>query len=314
MRACVSPRVPCVSLGLLSYLVTMSDAFTHSFATALPTHHNMRYATHATPTIHKPQPRAALSRRAIRRKRGDATQRRNEQNEGLKTFDNAATLGGAAALSKTPRQPFRYLAVVDVEATCERGSRPYVHEIIELPVVLVDLETLERVDEFHSYVRPTINTTLTEFCVKLTGITQAQVDAAPTLDVVLLELDGWLRERGLCPTPDESPHQRQFAFGTDGPWDLNYFLDGECRRKAIPKPLYFDKWVNLKQTFADHYKTRRCKIHKMLELQGMRFEGRLHSGIDDSRNIARIAIKMARDGATLYINEGSPPRRAFQSL
>jgi 3'-5' exoribonuclease 1 len=52
----------------------------------------------------------------------------------------------------------------------------------------------------------------------------------------------------------------------------------------------------------------------MLELQGMRFEGRLHSGIDDSRNIARIAIKMARDGATLYINEGSPPRRAFQSL
>jgi len=40
--------------------------------------------------------------------------------------------------------------------------------------------------EFHSYVRPTFNQTLTPFCVKLTGITQETVDVAPTLDKVLL--------------------------------------------------------------------------------------------------------------------------------
>ena len=53
---------------------------------------------------------------------------------------------------------------------------------------------------------------------------------------------------------------------------------------------------------------RPCKIHKMLELQGMRFEGRLHSGIDDTTNIARIALKLCADGAVLYLNEALPPR------
>ena len=243
---------------------------------------------------------ASGSKRANRRKRGAAADKLREQRQRL----------GHAATLRTPQkaQPFRYLAVLDVEATCERGSRPYEHEIIELPVVLVDLETLTLVDEFHSYVRPTVNTTLTDFCMKLTGITQSQVDNAPTLDPVLVQLDEWLNELGLV--HDDGV----FAFATDGPWDLRFFLDRECRRKAIPKATYFDKWINIKQSFADHYDCKRCKIHKMLELQGMRFEGRLHSGIDDSRNIARIAIKMVKDGATLYINEGLPSVRRYKNL
>lgn len=63
-----------------------------------------------------------------------------------------------------------------------------------------------------------------------------------------------------------------------------------------------------------HLKTRRCKIAKMLDIQGMKFEGRLHSGIDDSRNIARIAAKLIEDGSPMYINEGLPPRTAFRDL
>jgi len=164
--------------------------------------------------------------------------------------------------------------------------------------------------EFHSYVRPSINTTLTPFCTKLTGITQDTVDAAPSLDEVLLSFDKWLLEKGLVNTPKK----RAFAFGADGHFDLQFFLDGECKRKGIPKPEYFDKWVNVKQLFADHYKTRRCKIAKMLDIQGMKFEGRLHSGIDDSRNIARIAARLVQDGSPMYINEGLPPRQRFRDL
>jgi 3'-5' exoribonuclease 1 len=52
----------------------------------------------------------------------------------------------------------------------------------------------------------------------------------------------------------------------------------------------------------------------MLDIQGMKFEGRLHSGIDDSRNIARIAAKLIEDGSPMYINEGLPPRTAFRDL
>jgi|UniRef100_A0A7S3BTH8 3'-5' exoribonuclease 1 len=93
----------------------------------------------------------------------------------------------------------------------------------------------------------------------------------------------------------------------DGVWDLRYFLHGECTRKGISRAPYFDKWCNLKDLFADVYSVPPCKIQQMLELQGLQLEGRLHSGIDDTRNLARIAGRMRADGAVLYINEVIPP-------
>jgi len=54
----------------------------------------------------------------------------------------------------------------------------------EFPVVLVQWvedpsapggRRLEHVDTFHSYVQPTWQPKLTEFCIALTGITQVQV-------------------------------------------------------------------------------------------------------------------------------------------
>lgn len=41
----------------------------------------------------------------------------------------------------------------------------------------------------------------------------------------------------------------------------------------------------------------------MLEKLGMDYEGRPHSGLDDSKNIARIAIRMLQDGCELRVNE-----------
>ena len=204
-----------------------------------------------------------------------------------------------------PPSPFPYLCVCDLEATCDEASgfKNYEHEIIEMPVVVIDLNNGgEVVAEFHSYVRPTLNSTLTEFCTKLTGITQEQVDAAPTLAEVLVQFEQWRLEHNLTYTDDV----KNFAFAADGPWDLRYFLHGECTRKGISKAAYFDKWCNIKALFADFYHVRACKIHKMLQRQGMKFEGRLHSGIDDTRNIARIAARMRTDGAVLYVNEALP--------
>ena len=41
----------------------------------------------------------------------------------------------------------------------------------------------------------------------------------------------------------------------------------------------------------------------MLEEIGLTFEGRQHSGIDDTKNIARILMQIRRDGATPVANE-----------
>jgi len=208
--------------------------------------------------------------------------------------------------------PFRYLCVLDVEATCERNSKNYVHEIIEFPVVVVDLYDKAVVGEFHTYVRPTVNTTLSNFCTELTGITQERIEGAPTLDQVLESFEEWRLEQGLVHS-DNFVGAEDFAFAADGPWDLRFFLHAECTRKGITKPVYYDKWVNIKSMFADFYRTRSCKIHKMLEIQNMRFEGRLHSGIDDTRNIARIALRMSEDGCDFYVNEALPTRDRIAS-
>lgn len=240
---------------------------------------------------------AHMPRRSRQRRRGKATAERAAEADVVRP-------SGESARSL----PFRYLCVCDVEATCDRNTKfaDFAHEIIEFPVVVVDLEAGGGVvDEFQSYVRPTQNATLSAFCTELTGITQRQVDEAPALPQVLEAFERWRLERGYLGDAEA----RDFAFGTDGPWDLRFFLHGECARKGLPKPAYYDKWVNIKQLFADHYGKRPCKIHKMLQLQGMRFEGRLHSGIDDTRNIARIALKMRDDGCTFYLNEALPPRQ-----
>lgn len=45
-------------------------------------------------------------------------------------------------------------------------------EIIEFPAVLLNCHTGKVEDEFQFYCRPVINPSLTDYCIKLTGITQ----------------------------------------------------------------------------------------------------------------------------------------------
>lgn len=81
---------------------------------------------------------------------------------------------------------YRYLYCVDLEATCDEVGKsesprpltvvPDQMETIEVGLVVLDLETLEIVDEFQRFVRPQINPTLTDFCRRLTSIQQADVD------------------------------------------------------------------------------------------------------------------------------------------
>ena len=57
------------------------------------------------------------------------------------------------------------------------------------------------------------------------------------------------------------------------------------------------RWLDLRKAYAEFHGVRSCNVKKMLAGAGMTFEGRLHSGIDDTRNIARIAIHLLRSGA-----------------
>lgn len=209
--------------------------------------------------------------------------------------------------------PFDFYAVLDFECTCERNARSFKHEIIEFPVVFLNARTLEVEMEFRRYVRPTEQPSLSKFCSELTGIEQRSVDSADTLDVVLSEFDRFLRDHGLSATKGEGTEAsrlRTFVITTDGPWDVLSFLRKECLRKDLSLQAYWDNFVDVRHQYALWYNVRRCGIRKMLHQCGLEFQGREHSGIDDARNIARIAAEMIRAGCPLA-SESSKSREKF---
>lgn len=201
-----------------------------------------------------------------------------------------------AKLKVNGKTHYDFIAVIDFEATCDENNPSYRHEIIEFPIVLVDVDKMEIVDKFQEYVRPVVNPKLTPFCTQLTGISQEQVDKADTFPTVLQRVESWLEEHQLG-------LEKSFAVLTDGPWDMFRFMYYQCKESGIEMPKWSHKWVNIRKSYCNFYQCGRGGIETMLSNLGMKFEGSPHSGLDDSINIARIAIKMLSDGCGLNVNE-----------
>jgi 3'-5' exoribonuclease 1 len=171
---------------------------------------------------------------------------------------------------------YDYIGVVDFEATCIESSQfnKYPNEIIEFPIVLVNARTLQIEDTFSLYCKPTINPKLSEFCTKLTGITQHTVDKAEEFPVVLEKVNDWLTSKQLI-----GPNKKyEFALATDGPWDMQHFLDLQCHHSGIEYPYWAKEWINIRKMFANWYGTRPCGISKMLSYFELQFEGNEHCG------------------------------------
>jgi inhibitor of KinA sporulation pathway (predicted exonuclease) len=192
-----------------------------------------------------------------------------------------------------------YYAIIDFECTCwARGGMgdPYIpdHEIIEFPAVFLNSQTLKVEFEFHSYVRPTEEPKLADFCSELTGIDQETVSKAESLDVIIRKFQTFLIKN----------HITSFTVCADGPWDFEKFLYPECIRKGITYPAWGEKWLDVRKRFAEFFLLEKwIGVNEMLNYLEFDFEGRPHSGIDDARNIARIVkVLHERVGKTLRTN------------
>ena len=185
--------------------------------------------------------------------------------------------------------PWDCFAVLDFEATCENNVKLDPQEIIEFPLVLVDAQTLERVDEFRTYVRPERNPKLTQFCTELTGILQEQVDAAPVWTEALKQAQKWLRKRsyGRC------------LLVTCGDWDLRQMMPAQCKLHGEAVPADFLHWLNIKILFEQVTGKRKTGMAGMLTELEMTLDGRHHCGLDDCRNIARILQELLRRGGDI---------------
>ncbi|CAM8964525.1 unnamed protein product [Rhodiola kirilowii] len=185
-------------------------------------------------------------------------------------------------------QEFQYFVVIDFEATCDKEKGPHPQEIIEFPSVLVNSMTGQVEDFFQIYVRPTCNQHLSDFCKELTGIQQIQVDKGVLLGDALLMHDRWLEEKGIKHT--------NFAVVTWTNWDCRVMLESECRFKRIPKPPYFNRWINLKVPFHEVFNGARCNLKEAVQMAGLAWEGRAHCGLDDAKNTARLLAYMMHRG------------------
>lgn len=259
-------------------------------------------------------------------------------------------------ISKKP-QRFSLILVIDFECTCEKDVASYPHEIIEFPVVAVDVASRQTVAEFHSFVRPVINPILSAFCTELTGITQAQADAAPTLPEVLVKFTAWLHalcaarkeaSQISCSNDNKDNHnngsnaslpagtsssasnnnssgaqkkQQQLQAGlpgrcgfpehvvmaNDGPWDMRSFIfNHHMRRDGTAFPAVLLSFINVRNEYAAHFKVKPMCLAKALARQKLEFRGHQHSGIDDSRNIARLVVLLLQRGHVF-----GPPCRIY---
>jgi len=177
---------------------------------------------------------------------------------------------------------------MDFEATCEKDDRKWKNEIIEFPVVLVERSSMRIIDEFREMVRPTEQPVLTSFCTKLTSITQDQVDAADDLQSTLTKFKAWMAKHGLQDAPSDVALPV-----TCGDWDLRTCLPSECKRKGLQVPSALQAWCNIKHVFETAMGSKAFGMDGMLKSLNMELIGHHHLGIDDARNIARIAMELA---------------------
>ncbi|EAS06743.1 exonuclease (macronuclear) [Tetrahymena thermophila SB210] len=184
---------------------------------------------------------------------------------------------------------FDFLLILDFEATCSNDEKLNVQEIIEFPIVILDLKKNVILPEyFHTYVKPTYHPILTKFCTELTHITQEQVDNGVILESAIQQADEFLNKMGII--------DKKFAFVCCGDFDLGQCLRLEAKFKKINYPQYFKQYINIKKQFPKEWYTESIiKWNKppgmvaMLKAINLELQGTHHSGLDDSKNIARIA-------------------------
>jgi inhibitor of KinA sporulation pathway (predicted exonuclease) len=169
----------------------------------------------------------------------------------------------------------RYV-IVDLEATCwEKGTSPSRMEIVEIGAVLLPSSNGQPTQEFARFVRPVIEPVLSPFCTRLTTIRQQDVEDAEDFSQVFPAFLEWI---GTEPC----------RFGSWGAYDRNQFR-ADCERHHLPFPPLLEQHINLKQAFAAWKHIKPCGMKAALAMLNLPLEGQHHRGIDDARNIARIA-------------------------
>ena len=184
----------------------------------------------------------------------------------------------------------RWVAV-DLEATCWAPDEdPALAadqwnecETIEIGAVRIDPVDRTMGDAFRAVIRPRRHPRLSAFCTRLTGLEQAEVDAAPPFPEVYAAFLDWLGG------------DANLTLASWGAWD-----DRQLRRDAARWDLEEPRWkgCNVKRLFARSTRGTRAPRGGWMGLGaavahlGGTFLGTPHRALDDARNVAWILSRL----------------------
>jgi inhibitor of KinA sporulation pathway (predicted exonuclease) len=131
---------------------------------------------------------------------------------------------------------------------------------------------------FQSFVKPQIVPKITPFCTNLTGITQTQVDQGAVFPDMIEAWTTFLEQYGCTPST--------VVFGSWTDFDIKQ-LRLELTRNNLS--VQFPNWIDLQRSYKLNQKGKGILgVKKALIEQGLEFEGREHSAIDDAKNTMRL--------------------------
>ncbi|MBD3406819.1 MAG: DNA polymerase III [Candidatus Lokiarchaeota archaeon] len=171
------------------------------------------------------------------------------------------------------------IVVVDVEATCWEGKAPQDQqsEIIEIGLCLLDLDSLSLSEKCGILVKP-IMSSVSDFCTKLTTLTQKQVDKGISF-------------KEACEILIEKYHTKKRTWASYGAYDRLQF-ERQCKSFGIPYP-FGSNHINVKNLYALlTKKSREVGMKRALDELGISLEGTHHRGQDDAWNIGKILLKI----------------------
>jgi len=168
--------------------------------------------------------------------------------------------------------------IVDLEATCWQKKEGRQNEIIEIGALCIN-ESGESLGEFNQIIKPTVQPILSDFCTKLTTITQDMVDKGVLFPEGLQGFLDWIHTFG-----------GEYLLCSWGYYDKHQLIQ-DCQLHKLPTD-WLVNHISIKHQYAKIKSLKRPTGMKgALKREKMELTGTHHRGIDDARNIAKIFVQ-----------------------
>lgn len=170
------------------------------------------------------------------------------------------------------------ILVIDLELTCwDKNETPGIREIIQVGIVNLDPKTFEITKRQSYFVRPKYNTSLSQYCKELTGITEKQVfkEGRYLKDVMNTLSEKW----GFSSKP--------IVFWGDDHLDFK----NDCERQNIENKtskytINFALQYYLYNAMKEGSYIKKIGLPKAMRKEGLEFVGRQHDALVDAENTA----------------------------